>query len=225
MRFDDTQIHGWKSAIVGMRLSWSKDWEDALAKSDTNWDVVREWGGLPAPVLGEDDLRIARNLIKADGSVPGAGTPNSKFLQMIQVWVSIQAPISFWIEFDTYRHTVKNSTSRMHTLMKYPVDESMFEVNPITGRVSAGADLARLEGLRQLFLQTRSKSDWYELLYALPPSWLQTRMVCMNYQTLRSMVQWRRNHKQTTWSGVDSSDSFCDWASTLPYAREFLGVI
>ena len=225
MRFDCTYIFGWKPANVGMRLTLSRDWEDALSKSDTKWGEFRDWGGLLTPVLGEDDLRLAQHLIKADGSVPGAGTPNSKFLQMVHVWVSIQAPLSFWIEFDTYRHTVKNSTSRMHTLMKYPIDESLFEVNPITGRVSSGGDLARLEGLRQQYLQTRSKSDWYELLYALPPSWLQTRMVNMNYQTIRSMVQWRCNHKQTTWSGVDSSDSFLRWASNLPYAREFLGVV
>lgn len=225
MKFDCTHVFGWKCAIVGMRLPLCRDWEDALSKSDTDWDIVSDVGGLPTPLLGADDLHLAKSLIRADGSVPGAGTPNSKFLQMIHVWVAIQAPISFWIEFDTYRHTVKNSTSRMHTLMKFPIDESMFEVNPLTDLISSGVDLKRLEGLRCRYLQTRSKSDWYELLYALPPSWLQTRMVNMNYQTIRSMVLWRRNHKQTTWSGVDSSDSFLRWASDLPYAREFLGVV
>ncbi len=220
MRFDCTEISGWMPAIVGMRLPMCRDVAEAMDKSDTDWSDTS--GPYRSPVLGRDDLRIACSLIKADGARKAAGTPNSKFLQMIQVWVSIQAPISWWMEFDTYRHTVKNSTSRMHGLAKRPIDVSMFEPNPITGGIPGNVDVEALEGLRQRYLATEDKAVWYDLLYSLPPSYLQTRMVNMNYQTVRSICQWRWNHKQTCWSGQYSAESFLGWAATLPYAREFL---
>ena len=74
-----------------------------------------------------------------------------------------------------------------------------------------------LETLRQKYLETKDKRYWKELIRWLPESWLQTRTITMNYENVYSMIRQRRNHKLTEWS-----ESFINWAKTLPYAKEWL---
>lgn len=220
MKFETIEVSGWKGALWGLRLPMSKDLDDAKSKSDSLIETQYE-GQLE---IGQDDLRIAQNLIKADDKV-GVCQPNSKFLQMIEVWVSIEAPLAFWKEADTYRHTVKNSTSTMHKIQSYPITENCFEPNPITCECSVLKEtIDYLEGLRQKYNETKDKSVWYDLIYNLPDSWLQTRMFHTSYATLRNMVTWRINHKQQCWSGKDNRNmqSFIAWARTLPYANELI---
>ena len=72
------------------------------------------------------------------------------------------------------------------------------------------------ERLRQLYLETKDKRYWKELVRLLPNGWLQTRTVTMNYENLRSMYHQREYHKLTEWH------SFRDWVKTLPYAQELI---
>ena len=76
-----------------------------------------------------------------------------------------------------------------------------------------------LERLRQKYLETKDKKYWKELIRWLPESWLQTRTVTMSYENLFAMCSkgQRRFHKLTEWS-----DSFIEWARSLPYAQELI---
>ena len=219
MTFNGTTIYGFMPAVIGMRLPMSKDYHDALSKIDSKVDNDGNF------VFGEDDLRIAKNLIKADDN-KGVCQPNSKFLQMIEVWVSIEAPLTMWKEFDTYRHVVKNSTSTMHRIQSYPIDDTCFERNPLTGEISKLIHINELEETRIMYNETHDKKLWYELIYGLGDSWLQTRMCHFNYATLRNMYTWRCEipHKQNTWSGKDNPemDNFKKWVETLPYAENLI---
>lgn len=219
MKFDCTRVYGLEPAIIGVRLPMSKDFEDAKSKSDS---VVTWLGNIEKFVIGPNDMRICKNLIAAD-SKKGTCQPNSKFLQMIEVWVCVEAPLAFWKEADTYRHSVKNSTSTMHRIQKYVIDESCFEPKP-NGRISDLVDVQKLEEMRQKYLETGDKNIWYDLIYGLPDSWLQSRMWHFNYATLRNICQWRLKHKQNCWSGLDNPemDNFIKWAKTLPYADDFI---
>lgn len=75
-------------------------------------------------------------------------------------------------------------------------------------------------------LQDRANWVWKELIRWLPESWLQTRTVTFNYETIRAMCSpgQRRFHKLNEWSGKDVSNvpNFISWARTLPYAKEFI---
>lgn len=229
MRFTYTKVEGFEPAIVGVRLNMSKDYEDAISKMDSKFTPGLEINsrGIVSHYdfkIGEEDLRICKNLIKADSAKKAAGEPNSKFLQMIEVWVCVEAPLCFWKEADTYRHAVKSSTSTMHRIGKYVIDETCFEPKPTTGKISSLIDVKKLEEARQKFNETHDKDIWYDLIYGLGDSWLQTRMWHFNYSTLRNICQWRLHHKQNTWSGDDNDtmENFMKWAKTLPYAQEFL---
>ena len=217
MKFNCTEVHGFKPAIIGVRLPMSKDYNDALMKCDSRY-LGNQF------IIGEDDLRICKNLIKADGAKKAAGEPNSKFLQMIEVWVCVEAPLCFWKEADTYRHSVKSSTSTMHRISKYVIDVTCFEPKPTNGEISSFIDIQKLEEARQKYNETHDKDVWYDLIYGLGDSWLQTRMWHFNYSTLRNICQWRLHHKQNTWSGDDNDtmENFMAWAKSLPYADDFI---
>ena len=83
-----------------------------------------------------------------------------------------------------------------------------------------------METLRKLYLETKDKKYWYELIRWLPESWLQTRTVTMNYENLLAMCSsgQRRFHKLNWWSGIDDPflTNFIQWARTLPYAQQFI---
>ena len=110
MKFENTTVTGIENAIIGLRLPMSKSFEDAKSKSDS----VFIPGAISQIKIGDDDLRIVNNLLRADGC-GRAGEPNSKFMRMIHVQVAITAPSYFMAELDTYKiGTVRNSTSVQH---------------------------------------------------------------------------------------------------------------
>ncbi len=230
MRFTYTKVEGFEPAIIGIRLNKSKNYEDAVSKMDSkkccgySGFENGSYKSLEGYEIGADDMRVCKTLIAADGAKKAAGEPNSKFLQMIEVWVCVEAPLCFWKEADTYRHSVKSSTSTMHRINKYIIDETCFEPKPTNGKISSLIDIQKLEEARQKFNETHDKDTWYDLIYGLGDSWLQTRMWHFNYSTLRNICQWRLHHKQNTWSGDDNDtmENFIAWAKTLPYAKEFL---
>ena len=73
-----------------------------------------------------------------------------------------------------------------------------------------------LENLRRQYLETKDKAYWYDIIRLLPSSYLQMRTCTLNYEVLRGMVEARRNHKLQEWH------QFCDWALSLPYAKDLL---
>lgn len=212
MKFESTEVFGFRNAIIGMRLPMSKDYEDALSKTDSYYEGFDF-------VIGPNDKKVMKSLINADIRA-GKSKPNSKFLRMIHVQVAITAPLSFWKEYDTYKvSTVANSTSTMHKIQSYEITEDCFERKP-NGEISKYINVEELENIRKDFNETKDKDKWYDIIYGLNDSWLQTRMCDLNYSTLQDMVHWRKNHKQNCWSGKDNPEmeNFIKWAKTLPYA-------
>lgn len=218
MKFENTTVTGIENAIIGLRLPMSKSFEDAKSKSDS----VFIPGAISQIKIGDDDLRIVNNLLRADGC-GRAGEPNSKFMRMIHVQVAITAPLYWWKEADAYKiGTVANSTSTMHKLATTPITTDCFEMDDFSDvsfrdkqfdihtTTIWDSFIHDLEMIRQEYNKTKDKRYWKELIRLLPESWLQTRMFDCNYATLRNIYAWRRGHKLTEWH------KFCDWICTLP---------
>lgn len=212
MKFENTEVYGFKRALKGMRNpleSWHKN------------DTVEENGEV---IIGENDLNLAQRLIKA-------GSEHRKFMRQIFVSVDITAPLYWWKEFDTYKvGTTANSTSTMHKLATTPITDECFEMDDYDAVIMLDEGIVEmetfwnniiftLEGMRQVYLRTKDKRVWKEMIRLLPSSWLQTRTVTMTYENLLAMCSkgQRRFHKLTEWS-----KSFIDWARTLPYAQELI---
>ena len=124
--------------------------------------------------------KIAHNLASKDGG-------HNKFLESIVVWLDVSAPRYWWCEFDTYRVGItKQSASTMHTLSKTPFNQSMFE------RQIPQYQLNRLEDLRE-------KMDFIQLKTELPEGFIQRRIVCANYKTLKNIIGQRIGHKLNEW--------------------------
>lgn len=244
MQFEKTEVWGFEHAIRGMRNpleSWGKS--DSFNCHEGMGDCGRcpffIDGHQYSPnecqkeneldeqydvfIIGKKDLELMQKLIKA-------GSEHRKFMRQIMVSVDITAPLYWWKEFDTYKvGTVANSTSTMHKLASTPITIDCFEMGGFMSSCEH-IDLpysffddyweemiGQLERLRKIYLKTKDKRYWKELIRLLPESWLQTRTITMNYENVLNMINHRSHHKLTEWS-VD----FINWARTLPYAQELL---
>ena len=227
MKFENTVVTGFENAILGMRLPMCRDLTEAKEKSDSYCETISSdcTGECNSGVfkIGEKDLDLAKRLIKADKN--GTGQPNSKFLRMINVSVCITAPLFFFKQLDTYKvSTVSNSTSTMHKLASTPITIDCFELEDYKGDTVIDDwwqnTIKNLEEWRQTVNCCTNNEDkkryWKELVRALPESWLQARMWTANYEVLRSVYRWRKNHKLSEWH------KFCEWVESLPYAKEFI---
>lgn len=149
------------------------------------------------------------------------------------VSVDITAPMYWWSEADTYKiGTVANSTSKMHKVTSKPITIDSFEHDDYNSLISESIGMPQgekaiidyCEVLRQVYLSTKDKKYWKELIRFLPESWLQKRTITMNYENLYGMYHQRKNHKLNEWSGMDdpANANFIAWVKSLPYSEEFI---
>ena len=139
--------------------------------------------------------RVAMKLGECDGG-------HNKFLESIVVWLDITAPRFFWSEFDTYRAGVtKQSESTMHTLKKERVTQDCFEYDINQNYIDV------------LNCMIADDKPIEEIKNALPDGFLQRRVVCTNYKTLRNIYLQRKSHRLPQWK------QFCEYISNnLKYA-------
>ncbi len=115
------------------------------------------------------------------------GDGHNKFLESIVIWLDVVAPRYFWQEFDTYRIGVtKQSESTMHTITARPLTQSDF--------AHAVPD-SHLGHLNELIKAGR----WEEAKWQLPESFLQRRVVSMNYMAMQRIVRQRATHRLPEW--------------------------
>lgn len=66
-----------------------------------------------------------------------------------------------------------------------------------------------LNHFRDLYLKTKDKKYWWQMIQLLPSSYNQKRTVMLNYEVLANIYKSRRNHKLDEWR------TFCDWIEEL----------
>lgn len=206
IKLENTDVSGWEAAIRGMRNPMNS-WD----RSDSKWCDVGK--GLPYFEIGANDLKLMRNLIES-------GTDHSKFMRMINVTVDVTAPLYWWKEADTYKvGTVRNSCSTMHK-----VTEKEFEINDFsyehmmddTYYVMQEHVIELLNTARKLYLETKDKKYWWQIIQLLPSSYNQRATLQLNYAVLRNIFHSRKNHKLDEWI------NFCVWIGDLPFAKELI---
>ena len=224
IRIEKICVMNFENALRGARNplnSW--------AKSDS---YVTEQGVFH---LGEADLALCRRLC-------AAGSDERKFMRQIFVSLDITAPLYCWKEFDTYKvGTVANSCSTMHKIAakEFTLDDFSCEHLLEEKDVNVPDDsccswnwegcgiiapinileetVNMLNTARKMFLETKDKKYWWQMIQLLPSSYNQRRTVMLNYEVLANIYKSRKNHKLDEWH------TFCDWIEGLPYSELITG--
>lgn len=176
--------------------------------------------------MGENDLDLATRLV--DG-----GPVHAKFRRMLPVHVTINAPLYWWKEFDTYKvGTVANSCSTMHKIhsKEFTLEDFSTEHLCTPAKEHIERTIEALNDYRSMFLNfynedshiqkyfgNDKKNVWWQMIQLLPTSYNQKRTVLLNYEVLANIYHWRRNHKLDEWH------VFCDWIESLPYSELITG--
>ena len=212
IKIENVEVMGWEAAIRGMRNP-KNSWD----KSDSfNTFIVDERTQEEKPFehfIGPADLFLASSL--AD-----AGPVHGKFMRMITVYLDITAPMYWWKEFDTYKvGTVANSCSTMHKIHAKELTLDDFSHEHLDKASTAMLDVlvTTMNNYRVMYLETREKKYWWQMIQLLPTSYNQRRTVMLNYEVLRNMYTYRKAHKLDEWR------EFCAWIETLPYSGLITG--
>ena len=163
-------------------------------------------------------------------SLANGGPVHAKYRRMIPVWVTINAPLYFWKEFETYRTGVApnptdielNSCSTMHKVTEKEFDLNDFSTDhlfPDTIK-ELQRDIDNLNYYRSMFFDYKSKKEgaiakqyWWQIIQTLPTSYNQRRTMFTNYEALSAMYYWRHDHRLDEWRKL------CEWMKTLPYSE------
>lgn len=233
IKIENVETFGWEAAIRGMRNP-KNSWE----KSDSGYSYISDvhaiiGGELVHQDPAEHTFCIGKNDWDLMTRLRNAGTDHRKFMRMIMVYLDITAPLYWWKEFDTYKvGTVANSCSTMHKIADKEftfedfsheklINSACMEIQEQHIRLSPIQTLATtiecLNSYRDLYLQTKDKKYWWQLIQLLPSSYNQKRTVMLNYEVLANIYKSRRNHKLDEWH------TLCDWIETLPYSELITG--
>ena len=191
MKFENIEVIGLKPAIRGMRNPLNS-WD----KSDSLFGYTTK--------VGKSDMELALKLANA-------GTSHSKYRRMINVYVDITAPLYWWKQFDTYKvGTVDTSCSTMHKIAEkeFAVDdfssehlitigdcclsdgkEEIFDIYPID---VLNITIDMLNRARELYLETKDKKYWWQMIQLLPTLYNQKRTVMLNYEVLSNIYKTRK---------------------------------
>jgi hypothetical protein len=198
-----------KATIMGMRNP-KNSWD----RSDT---VVSDNG--QNIVIGQNDAKLMDTLV-------AGGPVHAKFRRMLNVIMHINAPLYFWKELDTYKiGTVRNSCSTMHKIAdkEFKMEDFSYEklINSISMEIQEqhishspiqvlAITIDCLNFYRELYLQTKDKKYWWQMIQLLPSSYNQKSTVSITYEALANMYKWRNNHKLDEWR------VFCEKLKELP---------
>lgn len=239
LKIEKTDIHGWEAAIRGARNSfnsWDKSDSEYLscfeanAENRTRHTVCKDSWKIQSGVyhVGDADLALMKKLAKA-------GPSHAKYRRFITVTMDVTGPLYWWKEMDTYKvGTVGNSCSTMHKIADKEFTEEDFSFDHIIDEVTnsqcytyrdtewdAGDVTDLLIGIlnhyRDLYLETKDKKYWWQMIQLLPSSYNQKRTLLVNYEVLANIYHQRKGHKLYEWR------TFCEWIEGLPMSEIITG--
>lgn len=202
----------WEIIIEGMRNpknSWDRSdsyithIEDAETLETADFEFF----------LGEADQKLMLTL--RDG-----GPVHAKYRRMIPVFLTLTAPLYWHKEMDTYRTgVVCNSCSTMHKIhaKEFTLDDFSCDHLRSMALNTLNATIRTLNHYRALYLDSKDKTHWWQLIQLLPSSYNQRRTYALNYEVLANIYRWRKDHKLDEWH------TFCDWIRTLPHSYLITG--
>lgn len=239
IKIEKIDVNGFESAIRGMRNplnSWDRS-DSAFGCSLSICDSCDDSHSFYE--VGDNDLDLMHRLFKG-------GTEHRKYLRFITVTMDITAPLYWWKEFDTYKvGTVANSCSTMHKIHAKEFELDDFSCEHLTDEWDEEDDcgyahsnsvvyynseygntpkdilnfiVEALNHYRKMFLETKDKKYWWNMIQLLPSSYNQKRTVMLNYEVAVNIIRQRKGHKLDEWHVL------VDELMKLPYLKEIAGL-
>ena len=157
---------GYEEALIGMSLSHYD-----------NSEPLDEWW------VGQQ-----KKAVKRSSKLANQQGGHNKFIEHIEIWMLINAPLSWWKHADTYRMSSKQSSSTMHTIKKrMPLGSSDFSSSTSSSMICAFND------------SVRNEKDINKIADNLPDGFLQLREWKMSYKTLQNIIAQRKGHRLKHW--------------------------
>lgn len=228
---ENVEVTGIRKAIEGMRYAMNS-WGKRDSRLD-NCYAYRGCSGCPYKsvecnnpnpfFIGEEDMELAKRLIKA-------GSSDRKFLHMIHVQADVIAPMYFIDELDSYQVIpVKKYCFPTNRILdkEFTLDdfscEHLISNEPVPCRVfsfkqSLMVQIDILNMYREMYLEYKDEAYWWQMIQLLPSSYNQRCTIDLNYEKLLSIYYQNKNQKFDEWV------EFRKWIETLPYMKEFLGL-
>ena len=170
---------GYEWALLGL----SKSFKDRAIPHDEWWTIERY-----------NKLRkTAAGMSHKDGG-------HNKFLESIVVWLDVEAPRCWWQEFDTYRvGMTKQSDSTMHTIQRRLTTIADYEPGTYDEIIDIFTLILMLE--TDNFNKTNRLTGYSlkKVKMNLPEGYLQSRVICTNYKTIKNVITQRYNHNLDLW--------------------------
>ena len=221
IKVEKIDVWGFEHAIRGMRNPMNS-WD----KSDSGWKIWSpEYPNLSEAeyMVGKNDLDLMRRLYQA-------GPEHRKLFRQIFISMDITAPLYWWKEFDTYKiGTTADSCSTMHKIhaKEFAIEDFSTEHLETLARFDEDGEMHKpymvlkvvidcLNACRNSYLQTKNKTDWWQMIQLLPSSYNQKRTVTMNYENVVTMIRQRTGHKLDEWT------DFVTLLHGLPYIAEII---
>lgn len=224
IRYHDINGHGgW--------MDWSK-WEDL-----TDNDITSK------TAIGPDDLALMQKLIKSgsdhckwrrmivvwlDITAPlywwkefetyriGVVRPDLMEMNSCSTMHKIHAR-EFTPDDFSHEHIISWETTDENSVpvvkRQNAMHEFIYNFSP-NGNLELVIDM--LNECRKLYLETKDKKYWWQMIQLLPTSYNQRRTIMFNYEVLSRMYAARNSHKLDEWR------DFCNWVEFLPYAKELI---
>lgn len=242
IKIENTEVMGWEAAIRGMRNPMNS-WE----KSDSGYcDMIRDKFGDVIKAenyrLGPNDFDLMKRLAKAgtdhrkfmrmitvylDITAPlywwkefdtyKVGTVANSCSTMHKIAAKEFTPGDF-----SYEHLDDIWGYEPEVRDMAPTIEFETRTETINNYVLGPDDILNLtikmlNRCRDLYVQTKEKTYWWQMIQLLPSSYNQRRTVMLNYEVLANIYKSRKGHKLDEWN------SFCDWIEKLPYSELITG--
>ena len=246
IKIENVEVTGWEHAIRGMRNpmnSWEKSDSKILWTEDPSYYDIGRPDLAMHMVIGPNDHDLMMKLSKAgadhrkfmrmiivyvDITAPLYWWKEFKTYRAGRKFGDPEPDI---IDPDLLENDIEtNSCSTMHKIHEKEFTLKDFSTDHLLGDEVDGWNhpgqstyglmwdiVDKLNECRELYLKTKDKKYWWQMIQLLPSSYNQRRTVMLNYEVLANIYKSRRSHKLNEWVEL------CKWIESLPYSELITG--
>lgn len=239
IKIENVEIYGWEPTIRGMRNPLNS-WE----KSDSEYECIDEDRDIYEYVIGPNDLDLMKRLsnggpvhakyrrmitVYMDITAPfywwkefstyKVGTVTNSCSTMHKIHAKEFTLEDFSTDHlfgdeDILKWDERTDIAKDHALAAVNVNGDWCYFSP-KGYIQMTCNM--LNRFRQLYLETKDKKYWWQMIQLLPTSYNQKRTVMLNYEVLANIYKSRKDHKLDEWR------KFCEWIEELPFSELITG--